>query len=252
VNLAEIRIEEVTEIGDGLWYFDVSKFRDQHGPGKASRSEPVEGFKFEDGEMFCEETACLFNENNGHILVQYNHHGARAGMIQDYLNAYVDGLSFQFELRPKYDDSIQAKFNNRVATKKITFKLDSRLLTDEDRRSGTSLAQAAQLGADLGGESIELTISAGKKKGGALSKIIDNTLDLLLRKHAADNNSVTKLKVGVLENLDSRMEVLDLLEQRLTHTFPNMLKGEDLRFPRQARYDALKKVNHVWKRKLTG
>lgn len=242
----DMRIEHV-KYTNGMWFFDFGKFREQHGPGKASKATPVQGFTFNEGEVFCEETACLYIEEPGYLIVQYNHHGARIGRIQEYLNSYANNSSFAFEFLPKYDESIERKFTNRSATKKITFEIDPRFLNESDKASGTALTHALDLGKQSGGEKIELTISAGRPKNKFLSDFIDRTAEKL--KVLAGNNpdGVTKLKVGVLENLDSRMEVLDLIAQRLVQEFPDIPLGSDLRYPQKERYKALERAYNGWK-----
>jgi hypothetical protein len=247
VGYVDLRIEDVSKVG-GLWFFDFGKFREQHGPGKASKGSPVTGFTFNKGEVFCEETSCLYIPKTKNLIVQYNHHGARVGKIQEYLNNYDPNNSYTFELLPKYDEGVERKFRNRAATKKIIFEIDPRFLSQADKVAGTALTQALELGSQSSGEKVELTISAGKTKGNFLSKFIDKTADTLKTKAGQNPDGITKLRVGVLENLvDSRMEVLDLIAQRLVHEFDDIPIGGDLRFPRKDRYKALNRAYNGWK-----
>lgn len=246
VGYSDMRIEDVTKKGD-LWLFDFGKFREQHGPGKASKATPVTGFSFNNGEVFCEETACLYIPKSGHLIVQYNHHGARVGKIQDYLNSYDPNAIYTFELVPKYDESIERKFRNRAATKKIIFEIDPRFLSQADKVAGTALTHALDLGKLSHGEKVELVISAGKPKKNHLSQFIEKTAEILKKKAGQNPDGITKLKVGVLESLDSRMEVLDLIAQRLVHEFGDIKVGPDLRFPQAERYKALNRAYNGWK-----
>lgn len=231
-----------------MWSIDFGKFRDQHGPGKASKTTPIEGFTFNEGQVFCEETACLFIQESNHLIIQYNHHGARAGTIQDYFNSYGD--DYIFELRPKYDESVDRKFRNRVATKKLIFEIDPRFLSEGDREAGTGLTQALDIGNQSNGEKVELVISAGKAKNKFLSEFIDRTANALKLKAEEKPDAITKLKVGVLEHLDSRVEVLDLIAQRLVREFSDIPVGADLRFPKEERYKALHRAYNDWQRVL--
>ncbi|QJX02453.1 hypothetical protein HML84_12640 [Alcanivorax sp. IO_7] len=154
------------------------------------------------------------------------------------------------ELVPKYDDTVERKFHSRAATKKIVFEIDPRFLSQEDRVAGTALTQALDLGKRSRGEKVELTISAGRPRNNHLSDFIDKTANALKTKAGQKPDGVTKLKVGVLENLDSRMEVLDLIAQRLVHQFDDIPVGADLRFPQVERYKALKRAYNAWKNVL--
>ncbi len=246
VGYSELRIEHI-ENKNGLWFIDFGKFRDQHGPGKASRATPIEGFKFDEGQVFCEETACLYIESSNHLIIQYNHHGARAGTVQEYLNSYNNDASCSFELRPKYDESVDRKFRDRAATKKLIFEIDPRFLSEGDRQAGTALTQALDIGNQSNGEKVELVISAGRPKNQFLSDFIDRTAEFLKLKAEENPDAVTKLKVGVLEHLDSRMDVLDLIAQRLVREFTDIPIGADLRFPRKKRYSALESAYKGWR-----
>lgn len=246
IGFNDIRIENI-KTDNSLWYFDFGKFRDQHGPGKASKATPTEGFDFQDGEVFCEETACLYIPKSNHLIVQYNHHGTRIGLIQSYLSSYDPNNNYTFEMLPKYDETVEGKFKNRAATKKIIFEIDPRFLNQKDKVSGTALTQALDIGMQSDGEKVELTISAGQSKKRYLSNFIDKTATVLKKKAGENPDGITKLKVGVLENLDSRMEVLDLIAHRLVHEFSDIKLGKDLRFPREERYKALTRASNGWK-----
>lgn len=249
IGFNDIRVENVKE-SKGLWYFDFGKFRDQHGPGKASKDKPTEGFDFQDGEVFCEETACLYIPKSNHLIVQYNHHGTRIGLIQSYLSSYDLNNNYTFEMLPKYDETVEDKFRNRAATKKIVFEIDPRFLNQKDKVAGTALTQALDLGKQSDGEKVELTISAGQSRNRFLSGFIDKTAKILKKKAGENPDGITKLKVGILENIDSRMEVLDLIAHRLVCEFSDIKLGKDLRFPRAGRYKALTRAYKGWKNVL--
>ena len=246
IGFNDIRIENIKLEAD-LWYFDFGKFRDRHGPGKASKSIATKGFDFQDGEVFCEETACLYIPKSNHLIVQYNHHGTRVGLIQSYLSSYDENNSYSFEMLPKYDETVEQKFRNRVATKKITFQIDPRYLNQNDKDAGVALTQALDIGKKSDGEKVELTISAGSAKENRLSNGMEKALTYLKEKAHENPKGITKLRVGVLEDFDSKMEVLDLIEHRLVHEFSNIKLGKDLRFSREERYGALTRASKGWK-----
>lgn len=249
VDLSEIRVDDVT-FQNGVWFVDIGLFRKQHGPGKASASKPVKGFTFGKDECFFEETAFLYIPATDYLLVQYNHHGTRAGKIQDYLNSYDANNNYLFEFLPKYDDSAERRFLKRKATKKITFAIDPRFLNKSDRVSGTALTQALDLGKESGGEKVELTISAGRAKSSYLSKYIEKTAETLKKKAGQNPAGVTKLQVGILSELDESMQVIDLIEERLVESFSDVPLGVDLRYPRKDRYRMLERAHNGWKRIL--
>ena len=95
---------------------------------------------------------------------------------------------------------------------------------------------------------VELTISAGHERKRYLSKFIDKTAVALKLKAENNPDAVPKLQVGILPNLDSAVETVDLIAQRLSLTFEKIEVGEDLRFPRKARYKALRRAFNGWKK----
>ncbi|HAS8528874.1 TPA: hypothetical protein I7769_20465 [Vibrio vulnificus] len=123
IGQVQVRIEHIQQDDDGNWKLDFVKFRDVHGPGKAARDTPVTGFEFDEGEVFCEETAAIYFPATGYILIQYNHHGVRAAAVEEYLSIYTADPDNQYTLRPKYDEDADRRFDNRAATKKITLAM---------------------------------------------------------------------------------------------------------------------------------
>ena len=247
VGSNDYRVEDIRK-KDGFWLVDFVKFREEHGPGAASKATPVRGFDFEENEVFSEETAMLYDPKTKHAVLQYNHYGARVGSIQEYFNCFADDEIYVYEFRPKYDEDAERRFKQRAATRNITFAIDPRFLNQKDREKGTALAQAIEIGESSNGARVELTISAGHERKRYLSKFIDKTAVALKLKAENSPDAVPKLQVGILPNLDSAVETVDLIAQRLSLTFEKIEVGEDLRFPRKARYKALRRAFNGWKK----
>jgi hypothetical protein len=245
----DLRIEHI-ERRQGTWYMDFGKFRDEHGPGKASRATPIEGFEFDGDEAFCEETACLYQPTSGHLLVQYNHYGARAGSIQEYFNTYSHDEAYAIELQPRYDDDAYRRFSDRAASKRLTIGIDPRFLNENDRAAGLPLAQALDLGNESNGTKIEITISVGKARNRWLSEPIERFLERLPAVINRNPDAVTKLKVGVVETLDSAVETIDLIAQRLSKEFTDLIIDDDHRYPREDRYVRLRRAWNLWRGRL--
>lgn len=250
VNGIEIRIESISKNSDGFYLIDFVVFRNQHGPGKGSRMSPVQGFTFEDGESFCEQTACLYDPKKGYLALQYNHYGVRSMAIQNYFSSYLDDPDFTFELLPKYDDDTMRRFNNKASTKRVEFTIDTRFMTAADRKANVSLNNALNIGDTSGGEKISIQISAGLGSKKSLKESALKLIEKLRLKSIDDPDAVKKLKVGIQENIDGKTVLLDLIGHRLRQEFTNMLAGKDLRFPQQDRYDAVTKAYNGWKKLL--
>jgi hypothetical protein len=247
ISSKSYRLEHLKEDSAlGLWFLDFSRLSSGHGPGKASKKTPTTGFKFEPGEEFSEETACLYVPARKALLVQYNHSGPRAGAIADYLNSYPADATYAWEFEPKYDEDIEQKFAKRAATRRVTFAIDTRYLTDADRSAGVSLASALDIGANTGGTRIQLTISASNESKSFLKKGFDKTIANLKKLAETNPDAVSKLKVTFAENLDEKLQIADLLAQRLSKTLTDVKADLDHRIPRSRRYEALLRVYNGW------
>lgn len=245
----KIRVEHIEKSGD-LWKLDFIKFRDVHGPGKGSKNTEVSGFNFKKGEVFCEETALIYCPKTSYALIQYNHHGVRYAAIEEYFSMYSDNPDNQYELQPKYDDDVDRKFDNRGAMKKLTMAIDPRLLSQNDRDANTALSQAIELGDKSNASKIEITITAGREKKRLLSNFIDNTSSKLRNLSEHNPDSVTKLQAGIVDSIDSKVEVLDLISERLCRNFTDIKVGPDMRWPRNERYKALERARRGWNKIL--
>lgn len=249
ISNTDIRVESI-EQRNGFWLFDFAKFRDEHGPGKATRQTPIVGFEFMENEVFCEETAALYDPTTRHMIVQYNHYGVRAGAIECYLSEYNGPDNGWYEFRPKYDQDAENRFNRRQATRKLSFSIDPRMLNEQDRVAGTALSQAIDIGNQSNASKIEVTITVGRERRNVLSEYADRTAVALKLKSEENPNAVPRLQVGILENLDSTVEVVDLIEQRLFREFTDIQLGPDRRYPREERYQALIRAHRGWRRIL--
>jgi hypothetical protein len=250
IGQVQVRIEHIQQDDDGNWKLDFVKFRDVHGPGKAARDTPVTGFEFDEGEVFCEETAAIYFPATGYILIQYNHHGVRAAAVEEYLSIYTADPDNQYTLRPKYDEDADRRFDNRAATKKITLAIDPRLLNQGDRDANTGLSQAIDLGNRSNASKVEITISAGRGRDRSLNRFVDRTITAARRLVNDNPDSVSRLDVGVVDNLDSKMQVLDLIAHRLMRNFTDINVGDDKRWPRESRYQAIARAARGWRRVL--
>lgn len=248
VGAREVRVEHIERQDNGLWAIDFGSFRGGSGPGKASLETPIEGININDDQDFVEETACLFDPNSNHLIVQYNHYGAKIGAIQEFFNTFNNQGNFYFDFIPAYDADTEQKFENRQANRRIKFAIDPRMFDEGDFQRGTPLASAIKMGQDTNSARLELNISVSRARTSRLSQLTDGILASLKRKAEDDPDAVSKLEVGI-EGLDGRLQVLDLIGQRLLRTFDIEL-GNDRRLPRANRYQALEVALAGWRNRF--
>lgn len=249
VNHVELRVESIAE-KDGLWLIDFVRIRTSHGPGKVGRDSEVEGFEFDDEEGFGEETAVLFDPKTGYILIQYNHHGVRAGSIADYLSAFQVTDSNLYTFKPKYDEDVERRLLNQGITRKITFALDVTRMSEQDRQRGVTLSDAIDYGRNTGADKIKVEISVQGDRSKSLTQKALDGLAALRKIYGQNPDAVTKLEVSGKESHDSITEVLDLITHRLSIEFNDLILGSDLRFPREERWNALIRARNGWNQVL--
>lgn len=250
VNRTEVRVETV-EKRKGLWLIDFIKIRTDHGPGRVGRDVEIEGFDFDDDEGFGEETAALYDSSSGYILIQYNHHGVRAGVIADYLSAYDGTAANVYEFKPKYDDDVERRLLQQGITKKVVFTIDVTKMSAGDRKTGLPLSEAISFGRGSGADKIKVEISvSGTDKQRGLKERARNSVNSLLEIVGQNPDAVTKLEVSGKEDRDSVTEVLDLIAHRLSVQINDLPTDAGLRFPREERWKALIRAKNGWSRIL--
>nr|WP_320125956.1 DUF6731 family protein [uncultured Shewanella sp.] len=246
INSSELRAEFVTQ-DNGLWLIDFVKIRTNHGPGKVGRNTPVEGFNFIQGQGFGEETAALYDPVSGYMLVEYNHNGVRAGLMADYFSYYDQTVANMYSLLAKFDHDVERRLQGKGITKKISYTIDISKMTAQDRQAGLALTSAIEFGTANGAKKITVEISAGGDKRSGLLGRAGDTLAQLKGLVGRDDGSVTSLKVSGKDAADSAPELLDLLGHRLTKEFTDLTLGVDLRYPRDDRFNALKRAMVGWR-----
>jgi hypothetical protein len=242
---ATIRIEDIKK-KNGMWYMDFIKIRDTHGPGKGSKTKAVKGFTFTGDETFCEETAILFIPATHHLLVQYNHYGVKYSAIEDYFSQYNDAVNNVYELTTKYDADVERQFESRKLIRKLELAIDPRHLTKEDKKKGTAVYDAIDVGDKSDAAQVEISVSAGLGKKSQLNSYIEKTVEHLRRLHIIRPNGVSKINATVV-GVDEKVAVLDLIAQRLKRTFKDIPVGPDKRWPVGDRYHGLDKARLGWK-----
>lgn len=249
VGAQSVRIEDLVQ-KDGLWFIDFLRLRYDHGPGRAHAERGVEGFEFEDGEGFGEETAALFDPANGFMAIQYNHFGVRSGTIQTYLSEYHQNHVNAYELMVKFDPEAERRLARQNLFTRLDFSIDVGRMSAADRAAGRSVSQALSFGRTFGAEkiSISLSMGPGKKKGKALNdRVIGDAIAWIKERVHEKDDYLVSAEVAAKENPDSATEIIDLVAHRLTTVIGDLKLGRDLRYPVVARWDGLARAYNGWR-----
>lgn len=249
----EMRLEEIAAPNSRgnptpYWLLDFTKLRFENGPGKASRSDPIEGFDLDVNEGFGEETAAIYDPATRHMTIQYNHHGPRSGAIQDYLSTFttVEGSAFQLQVR--LTDDAEARLAQKQIVKKLHFKIAPPRITGAMRRAGVSIERTMALSENVNGQTIEVIISAGK--GQLASGPTHQWIATLMRVMHLDTQGtepvVETLKVHAKEGLEAETDVINLLSSKAEQEIDGLVLGADRRYTRRSRWDALLRARNGW------
>lgn len=261
VGQQEIRAESIQRPNsDGnrspYWLIDFTKIRFEHGPGKASREEPIEGFDLAEDEGFGEETAALYDPRFQVLLVQYNHFGVRASTIGHYFSLYnyEEDAIRSYDLLMRMDENADLRFASKEVIRKLHFKVAPPKMTSRQRAGNVSLGRALDVSDSLGAETIEVVISAGRSANSSLS--IDRARAMVaklmgMRPTDGDNDPVlTKLEVTGKESPVDPTDVLNLIAPKLEVQIADLELGRDLRYTQQSRWAGLIRARNGWARVL--
>lgn len=240
---------EHIELQDHMWFMDFTRFRNSSGPGKGDGTAVSKPFSFNGDETFCEQTALMYDPKTKYCIVQFNHVGVKQGALTQYFSEFIDSENNIFEFLPKYNEDAMRKFEKRKGLKKLTAKIDTRQVSKNDYKAGTSMYEALSIGDDSGAETIEIVISAGRKKDSFLNKTADALADTLKSLTSNNVDAVDKFEATYVDKTDSKTAALDLLGERLNHTFNDLPLDQGRRISKDERYKALKRAFKSWKAK---
>lgn len=240
------------------WLLDFTKIRYENGPGKASREEPIEGFELDEDQGFGEETSALYDPQRQVILIQYNHHGVRSGIIKNYFGVYGHNQnefgSYEFNIR--MDENADVRFAQKQIITKMHFKIAPPKMSAQQRHGNVSLGRSLAVSDNLGAETIEVVVSAGRGANAALSfdRVTALARNLMgMRQHGGVGDAiVSKLEVVGRETLAEPLDVVDLLKPKLEQRIGDLILGPDRRYTRRSRWDGLLRARNGWGRIIGG
>ncbi len=235
IKFAEIRVDDILK-KDGLIFLDFVKLRGTHGPGKASQTDPASGFEFKPGERFAEETALLYDSNSGVVFVQYNHHGSRVGIISEYFNIYTGNPKTSIEFLPKMTHDFERRLESKSIIKSVEISVSPAILQGTDRDLSIEKA-LSMLEQSSGSSRINMVLRAGKGKSKSLNNSKARSLINWIQSKIS-TGAISAAKIRAKNDIDSEIELIDMIAERLYST-QTITTGNDLRWPRQERYNCL-------------
>ncbi len=229
-----------------FWLIDFSKRRYEGGPGKASKSTPVESFDMT-GYQFAEETAALYDEDNGFVVVQYNHHGPRAASIADYCSNFDQSVPNLYELQLQLSPDAQARLKNKTIFTRIALKVAPAKLSKEFKKNNLSLVHSlSSQTKEFGGDMVSVEISLERRSNASLK--IKNQLKSLLKMANEETDAVSSMVITGRDGVGQPIDAVDLISERLETVIKQMPLDTGLRYPKDERYKALQRAYNGWKK----
>ena len=228
------------------WLLDFTRLRFDGGPGKASTATPVESFELGGGYGFAEETAVLMDLDHGWAAVQYNHFGPRANAIAEYLSMLDPEKPNTYELLLQLNTTAQARLAKKKFFSRLKIRVAPTKLSPEFKKSNLSLVAALEAQTnEFGGDfvALEVSLERDSPKSLKLSKWIPSFLKMANEEHEA----VEALVVSGRDDAGMSIDPVDLIKERLEFSIKGLPLDEGLRYPRNARYDALQRAMNGWK-----
>lgn len=251
VGTNELRLENLHEPHTGTndtpyWLLDFTNLRFRNGPGRANRNTPVTGFQMAPDDGFGEATAALYDPHKRVLVIQYNHHGPRATVINAYINGFDPNTTHDYQFRVKIDNSAASKLANKRILTKLSIKISPPDISADLRNGGTSLQKALAIADELEGGTIEITIAAGQAKNAKLNHSKTSKLIERLKKLMDDDGAVEKIEVSGRANPESRVELVDLIEEKIEADINNLVLGPDRRYTQDSRLIGLIRARNGW------
>jgi hypothetical protein len=230
------------------WMLDLVKLRFENGPGKVSRKDALQGFKLNANEGFGELTSALYDPTTGYILIQYNHHGPRAGAIAQYFTHISPPHKCAFEFHVRLDETAEARLESKSIITKLHYKVAGFQMSKAMKSGNVSLDRSLDLSDSLGGQSIEVIISAGK--GRLQTKptraVINSLMELLTGGSAKEQSAVETFKVYAKEDYDDATDEINLISSKMEQSIDGLKMGEDHMYTVDSRWLGLQRARNGW------
>ena len=231
---------EICDQGEnGSYELDFTQRRVQNGPGYSRRGELTTDFNLEEGAGFGEQTAAIWSMS-GHLVVQYNHYGVRVSAISDYLQSFLrpnhDGISPVLSIVPVVETDAYVRLIRSTEQTQLECAIDTGRLVAAGETNYVPFQSLLQLSNETNAAKVTLTLSLGRGPRGRSLQHIRDLVDRLI-----PNNLADRIQVNARNNVDGRIEVLDLLEHRKTRQIPNT----ELNFTRGGRCDYESRISAI-------
>lgn len=210
------RIQKIEKNENNLYEIQFLRLREFNLPGIADDAGDYETIKLDNNEYIGESTAALYDSEEKIFVMQRNLHAFTPSGIGEYISMLIKKRDKTVSLNPIIADSnIDAVLSGDIY-RSINLKVSSNVIDKMDE--GNPLSSIIKGVSKYDGSSIEIKIGVGRApKRKSLNKNNSRKLINWLFKE----KDTEKIKVKYKENESTKIEEVDLLEDRRhdNHTF---------------------------------
>lgn len=244
-----LRLETIEAPGakTPYWLLDFCKLRYSEGPGRASPKAPTTSFDLDVDEGFAEETAMLFDPVSNAVVIQYNHHGPRSGVIASYLSTIDPQQPNQYDLLVRLNPSAQVRLKTKKTFTRLQVKVAPSALSDHYKKANVSVISSLEkTQQQYGSDYVELIVSLDARSPASLklSQWIKSFKDMALQ----EPDAVSTLRISGRDDADSPVDTVDLMSERLEYEFTDIEIDDGRRLTWASRRAAMIRSYNGWKK----
>ncbi|MPM61736.1 hypothetical protein SDC9_108596 [bioreactor metagenome] len=214
-RIGDIRVQKINfNKKTQLWCMHMLRLREKGVPGFADDEGNFELIKLENNKYIGESNALIYDPKNKVICFQRNRNGLWPSDIPVYFNNFYKETDY-LSIEPILLSTNINDIKNKKIFLKLTLGVDVRGYEYSNDNSG--LSSVIQKISSMNSSTIKIEISMGRERK---DKSIDNTEMEKILETFYDKKEVNNLKVTFKDHPDSKAEVVDLIENRLSDILP--------------------------------
>ena len=207
----KIRIQELKKVNE-YWEILILKLRDEVMPGIADDNGNYTIEILEDGKYYCESTTMLYDPEKSILIIQKNRYGLQPSNVEFLLDKINNDKNIKIILKPIINKNKIELLNNGHAYRSLEIGIVNNI-QEEIIEDSTGIMGVLKNFQKYKGNNVSIRIGYNKrcKKDECLdSNMVIDTINELY-----GNIHVNKLKTSIKFNDDTKVETIDLLDDRI-------------------------------------
>lgn len=205
------RIEKNTD--DPFWKMQFLRIRKDILPGIANDEGDYNQLDLEDDEWIGEEVAVLYDESRYVLMLQRNRNSLSVSGLEKYFNYVLNDPTYIIRFKPIPLPENYRTISSNELFRKVTINFTNTAHLDELLPQGSSLLNVIKSANSFGAINVSLTLSVGR---GATKDRTLNANEIMQLSHLVDIEGFTKLEVCKKQHEDTKVEVVDLIQGKLS------------------------------------